>query len=210
MDSVSYFDSIADKWNVIRENYFENRLKYVVLSKFDIKNKICADLGCGTGFISLALSKDADLVFSLDNSRNMLRQLHDECLDKKINNVYPIKGSITDIPLFDESIDVVYINMALHHVVEADKVIKEAYRILKKNGSFFISDMEEHNGKWTKIEIHDKWLGFSDEQINKWMKTAGFSEVKFEDTGLKCKGYSSKGEYTETGIFIASGIKKGE
>ena len=52
MDSVSYFDSIADKWNVIRENYFENRLKYVVLSKFDIKNKICADLGCGTGFIS--------------------------------------------------------------------------------------------------------------------------------------------------------------
>ena len=210
MNSVSYFDSIADKWNVIRSEYFEDKLKYIVLSKFNIEDKICVDLACGTGFISLVLAESANLVFSIDNSRNMLKQLHDEAVNRKIKNIYPIKGSITDIPLFDESIDAVYINMALHHVVDARKAVKEAYRILKKDGTFIIADVKEHNGEWARTEMHDKWLGFSNEQISTWLAEAGFSGINFENTELKCKAYSSKGEYTETGIFIASGIKKGE
>lgn len=210
MNSVAYFDSIADKWNVIREDYFEDKLKYIALSKFNIKDKICTDLGCGTGFISLALSMEAKLVFSIDNSRNMLKQLHDTCSNKGIKNIYPIKGSMVDIPLFDESIDVVYINMALHHVVNAKGVVKEAYRILKNEGVFIISDVEEHDGEWARSEMHDEWLGFSHKQINDWMDEAGFSGIAVESTELRCKGYSSKGEYTETGIFIANGVKKGE
>ena len=73
-----------------------------MLSKFNIKNKICADLGCGTGFISLALSQEAKLVFSIDNFRNMLRELHNTSSNRGIKNIYP-KGSAVDIPLFDES-----------------------------------------------------------------------------------------------------------
>lgn len=210
MNSVAYFDSIADRWNVIREDYFEDRLKYIVLSKFNINDKICADLGCGTGFISLALSQEAKLVFSIDNSRNMLKELHDTSSDRGIKNIYPIKGSAVDIPLFDESIDAVYMNMALHHVVDAEKVVKEAYRILKNKGTFIISDVEEHDGEWAKIEMHDEWLGFSHEQINHWMDEAGFKKIGIETTELKGKAYSSEGEYTETGIFIASGVKEGE
>ena len=61
MSSINYFDSIADKWNVIREDYFEEKLKYISLSQFNIKDKICADLGCGTEFISLALSNESKL-----------------------------------------------------------------------------------------------------------------------------------------------------
>ncbi|WP_058953692.1 class I SAM-dependent methyltransferase [Clostridium tyrobutyricum] len=207
MNSIGYFDSIADKWNVIREEYFEDKLKYIALSQFDIKDKICADLGCGTGFISLALSTDAKLVFSIDNSKNMLRQLHDSTVNREIKNIYPIKGSISNLPLFDESIDAVFINMALHHVVDAEGAFKELFRVLKKNGTFVICDVEQHNGEWAKIEMHDEWLGFSNEQINSWAKKAGFSDIIIKSTGLKCKGYSSKGEYTETGIFMARGIR---
>ncbi|ADK15497.1 class I SAM-dependent methyltransferase [Clostridium ljungdahlii] len=210
MNSVGYFDSIADKWDVIREDYFEDKLKYIALSQFNIKNKICADLGCGTGFISLALAQDAKLVFSLDNSRNMLKQLHSEALDKSIKNIYPIKGSMSDLPLFDESIDVVFVNMALHHVVDAKKAINEIYRVLKKDGTFVICDVEEHDGEWARIEMHDEWLGFSHKMISDWVKNAGFKDIQVESTGLKCTGYSSKGECTEPGIFMAKGIKRGE
>lgn len=208
MDSMGYFDSIADKWNVIREEYFEDKLKYIALSQFDTKDKICADLGCGTGFISLALSLESKLVFSIDNSKNMLRQLHNESSKRNIKNIYPIRGSISDLPLFDESIDAVFINMALHHVEDAKGAFKEIYRILKNNGTFVICDVEKHNGEWAKVEMHDKWLGFSHEQITEWATEAGFTNVKVESTPLRCKGYSSKGEYTETGIFMARGIRK--
>lgn len=208
MNSLDYFNSIAKEWNVIREDYFEEKLKYISISEFDVNDKICADLACGTGFISLALAEKAKLVFSIDNSRNMLRELHDTSMRENKKNIYPIRGSVDDLPLFDGSIDAVYINMGLHHIANAKEAISEMYRILKKHGTVAITDVEEHDGEWARVEMHDEWLGFSHEQIESWFKEAGFSGIKVRSTGLKCKGYSSKGEHTETGIFLASGIKE--
>ena len=83
MNSVQYFDSIAAKWNVIRSEYFEERLKYKLLSIYDLRDKVVADLGCGTGFVSLALAREASLVFSIDNSVNMLKELKKTSLRKR-------------------------------------------------------------------------------------------------------------------------------
>lgn len=207
MNSLQYFDSIAKNWNVIRSEYFEERLKYKLLSLQNIKDKITADLGCGTGFVSLALANEASIVFSVDNSVNMLKELKTTALKRDFKNIYPIKSSLDNIALFDESLDVVYINMALHHIKDAKKAIEEMHRILKKDGVVVISDVMEHNGEWAREEMFDEWLGFSNEQITNWLEDAGFKNVQIENTDLKCKGYSSKGEYTETGIFIASAIK---
>ncbi len=210
MSSVSYFDSIADKWNVIRSEYFKDELKQISLSKVDIKDMICADLGCGTGFISLALASKAKLVFSLDCSRNMLKELNSSALNNGYNNIYPIKGLMDDIPLFDNSMDAVFTNMALHHVEKAKQAIKEMYRVLKNGGTLVITDVLEHNGYWAIEEMHDVWLGFSKQQLIEWFEEAGFSDIEVYNTGLSCKGYSSKGEYTEADIFLAKGIKREE
>ena len=209
MSSLDYFNEIAKSWNVIRSEYFEERLKYKVLSKVSIKDKVVADLGCGTGFLSLALALDASIVFSIDQSENMLRESKKLMETKKFNNVYPIKSDLENLALFDESVDVVFINMALHHVKDAKKAIEEMYRIIKKDGTLIISDVEEHTGEWARTEMFDEWLGFSNNQIQEWLTEAGFNAINIENTDLKCKGYSSKGEYTETGIFIATANKGG-
>lgn len=83
MNSVQYFDSIAAKWNVIRSEYFEERLKYKLLSVYDLRDKVVADLGCGTGFVSLALAREASIVFSVDNSVNMLKELKKTSLKER-------------------------------------------------------------------------------------------------------------------------------
>lgn len=207
MNSTQYFNNIAQKWNVIRSEYFEERLKYKVLSKVNVKDKIVADLGCGTGFISMALANEAGLVFSIDNSVNMLKELKNSVIKSKLKNVYPLKSSLDNIALFDESLDAVFINMALHHIRDAKKAIDEMSRILKRGGSVVISDVMEHNGEWAREEMFDEWLGFSNAQITKWLKKSGFENINIDNTDLFCKGYSSKGEYTQTGIFIASAIK---
>lgn len=209
MSSLDYFNDIAESWNVTRSEYFEERLKYKVLSKANIKDKVVADLGCGTGFLSLALALDASIVFSIDQSVNMLKESKKLMESKKFNNVYPIKSDLGNLVLFDESVDVVFINMALHHVKDAKKAIEEMYRIIKKDGTLIISDVQEHNGQWAVEEMFDEWLGFSNNQIEEWLTDAGFNTVSIENTDLKCKGYSSKGEYTETGIFIAAASKGG-
>lgn len=208
MNSTQYFNNIAQKWNVIRSEYFEERLKYKVLSKVNVKDKIVADLGCGTGFISMALANEAGLVFSIDNSVNMLKELKNSVIKSSLKNVYPLKSSLDSIALFDESLDAVFINMALHHIRDAEKAIDEMSRILKRGGSVVISDVMEHNGEWAREEMFDEWLGFSNAQITKWLKKSGFENINIDNTDLFCKGYSSKGEYTQTGIFIASAIKE--
>ena len=208
MSSMEYFDYIAKNWSVVRSNYFEERLKYKILSKVNIKDKVVADLGCGTGFLSLALALDASVVFSLDQSTNMLREVSKVVKNKNFYNVYPIKSLIDNLVLFDESLDVVFINMALHHIKDAKKAIEEMYRVTKKGGTVIISDVLQHDGQWAKEEMHDEWLGFSNDEIKNWMEEAGFKNISIDNTELMCKGYSSKGEYTETGIFIASANKE--
>ncbi|MCW6073714.1 methyltransferase domain-containing protein [Clostridium sporogenes] len=207
MNSLQYFDSIAPNWNVIRSEYFEERLKYKILSMTNIKDKIVGDLGCGTGFVSLAVANEASIVFSIDNSINMLKELSASASKKDYKNIYPIKSSLDNLAIFDESLNVVFINMALHHIKNAKKAIEEMYRVLKKDGVVVISDVREHNGEWAKEEMFDEWLGFSKEQMTNWLEDAGFQNIEIENTNLSCKGYSSKGEYTETGIFLASAVK---
>ena len=210
MNQAKYFDSIANEWNEIRSEYFSEKLRDEDLKIVDVSNKACADLGCGTGFISLGLSQKANIVFSVDISKNMLKELSRTAAKKNIKNIYPIKGTMDDLPLFDRSMDFVFANMSLHHVPDAEKAINEMFRILKKGGTVIISDANKHNAEWAKEEMHDAWLGFSHDQITNWMKNAGFSNIKISETNLKCTAYSSRGEYVETGIFIAKAEKLAE
>ncbi|EHJ01320.1 Methyltransferase type 11 [Clostridium sp. DL-VIII] len=208
MNSREYFDNVALNWNKMRSEYFKDEVKEKIIQKLDVRNKVIGDLGCGTGFISLGLAEqNPSIVFAIDQSLNMLRELKKEITKQNFNNVYPIKSTLDELVLFDESLDAITINMALHHIINPNKSIKEMHRVLKKGGKIVISDVYKHNGEWAKEEMHDEWLGFSENEIKEWLKDANFKEIEIEDTELKAIGISSEGDYTKTGIFLATAIK---
>lgn len=207
MNSINYFNSIAKDWNKIRVDYFKDELREIAVNSVDIKGKVIADLGAGTGFISLRVGEEANLVFPIDSSKNMLKELHKSAKDKNLNNIYPIKGSLEDLPLFDNSVDIIFMNMALHHVTNPDVAIKEMNRVLKKDGQLVITDVEEHSGEWATEEMYDVWLGFRHDQLESWYREAGFLNIDVKSTGLIARGESSKGEMVEPKIFIAKATK---
>lgn len=207
MNSIDYFNSIAKDWNKIRVDYFKDELREIAVNSVDIKEKVVADLGAGTGFISLRIGEEAKLVFPIDSSKNMLRELQKSSKDKNLNNIYPIRGSLESLPLFDNSVDIIFMNMALHHVVNPDIAIKEMNRVLKKGGQIVITDVEEHLGIWAIEEMYDVWLGFRHEQLKYWYEEAGFLNIEIKSTGLIARGESSKNEVIKPGIFIAKGTK---
>ena len=47
-------------------------------------------------------------------------------------------GSLLDIPLANESIDIVWSNGVIHHTADYNKCLSEFYRVLKKNGNLFL------------------------------------------------------------------------
>lgn len=203
MNSVNYFNSIAKEWNRIRVEYFKDELRERAINSVDINNKVIADFGAGTGFISLEIAKKANIVFSVDSSKNMLGELYRAAKDSNLNNIYPINGEVEDLPLFDDSIDLIFMNMALHHVENPDKAIKEIYRILKPGGKVIITDVLEHNGQWARAEMFDVWLGFNYDQLINWFEEAYFKNIYVSNTGLVARGKSSLGEVIEPGIFMA-------
>lgn len=208
MSSLNYFNEVAPKWNGIRSGYFKNELSEMVMQRIEVENKIIADLGCGTGFITLKIAQNnPHAVFAVDQSLNMLKEVRKESLKQGITNVYPIRSSLDNLDIFDETVDGITINMALHHVKNAKKCIDEMYRILKAGGKAVIGDVCEHHGEWARYEMFDEWLGFSNTQILEWLHEAGFTEIRIENTPLRAIGYSSKGECIDTGIFIAEAIK---
>lgn len=203
MNSVNYFNSIAKEWNRIRVEYFKDELRERAINSVDINNKVIADLGAGTGFISLEIAKKANIVFSVDSSKNMLGELYKAAKDSNLNNIYPINSEVEDLPLFDDSIDLIFMNMALHHVENPGKAIKEIYRILKPGGKVIITDVLEHNGQWAREEMFDVWLGFNYDQLINWFEEAYFKNIYVSNTGLVARGESSLGEVIEPGIFMA-------
>lgn len=207
MSSLNYFNSVAKDWNSMRVDYFKDELRDIAINSVDLKNKVVADLGAGTGFISLKVAEKVDIVFSIDASKNMLRELNKSAQSLGFRNIYPITGDLENLPLFDNSVDVVFINMALHHVVNPDRAIKEMKRILKDGGKVIITDVEEHHGTWAIDEMNDVWLGFNHKDLKKWYEEAEFKDIDIKDTGLVAKGVSSKGHVIEPKIFMAVGTK---
>lgn len=65
--------------------------------------------------------------------------------------------------------------MALHHIVKLNESIKEMYRVLKQGKKVVISDVYKYDGQWAKEEIHDEWLGFSENEIREWLETTYLS-----------------------------------
>ena len=115
----------------------------------------------------------------------------------------------TSLPLEDKSVDYVFANMYLHHTELPGKAILEMARILKDNGVLVITDLDEHNHEFLRVEQHDRWLGFKREDICRWFTVAGLEKVDIIDAKETCCADSCGGHQSAAiSIFAASGRKK--
>ena len=167
------------------KNYYEENAIYEIFSLaedypnkiFDclypnIKDKIVLDLGCGTGKFMQKFYKDAIKYYGLDLSEKQL-----EIAKKKVEekNVEFICCSAENIPLPDNSIDVIISTWVLGTILEVDrrnKVIEEMKRVLKKDGVIFL--VENDIGGEFEI-IRDRYPDIKRTQdYNNWIESKEF------------------------------------
>ena len=104
------------------------------------KDKIVLDAGCGSGKFSSAIAKfKAKKVYGVDIGKLGLEFANKQKKKKKYCKVIVYKyGSILNLPLKKNSVDIVWSNGVVHHTIDYHKCLKEFHRVLKKDGKLYL------------------------------------------------------------------------
>jgi len=149
------------------------------------------DLGSGGGIDVLLSARrvgPTGKAYGLDMTDEMLALANENKQKTGLENVEFLKGEIESIPLPDNSVDVVISNCVINLSADKDRVLREAFRVLKPGGRFAVSDLV------TRGEVNPEirksvllWVGcvggaLEDVEYAKKLITAGFEEIEIVPT----------------------------
>jgi 2-polyprenyl-3-methyl-5-hydroxy-6-metoxy-1,4-benzoquinol methylase len=105
--------------------------------------EVVADMGCGTGQLSLPMAKAGAQVIAVDVSPAMIRELEAQARRSSVPNLSGVALPIEDLTLPEGSVDLIVSSYALHHLRDADKsrLVAAAYGWLSPGGQLIVADM---------------------------------------------------------------------
>lgn len=137
-----------------------------------------ADLGAGEGLLSELLARRAKKVIAVDNSEKIVAYGTEKAKKNHLKNLKFKLGDLEDPPIEPESVDLAILSQALHHAVEPAKAIQAAHRILRPQGQLLILDLLRHKFPQARELYGDRWLGFTEAELFRWLEEARFKEVE--------------------------------
>lgn len=172
-----YFDELAGKFG---RQYVPGRswqgIAEALLSL--MPPLVIADLGAGEGTIAQLMAQRARRVIAIDNSPKMVEFGAGLARKNGIANLEYRLGDLEDVPIRTGTVDVAFLSQALHHAAHPERAIAEAWRILKPGGRAAILDLNRHHLEEAREMYADLWLGFTELDLERFLKHAGFRHVE--------------------------------
>jgi len=154
---------------------------------------VVLDLGSGGGIDVLLSARRVEpggRAIGLDMTDEMLALAEENRLKAGVENVEFLKGEIENIPLPDGSVDVIISNCVINLSADKDRVLKEAFRVLKPGGRLAVSDVVTRGEIPPEIRRNVLlWVGciagaLDEQEYREKLHAAGFAEVDVEPTRI--------------------------
>lgn len=155
--------------------------------------EIVLDLGSGGGIDVLLSARrvgPTGKAYGLDMTDEMLALANSNKAKAGVENVEFLKGQIESIPLPDSSVDVIISNCVINLSADKDRVLAEAFRVLKPGGRFAVSDVVTRGEIPAEIRQHVLlWVGclagaLDENDYRQKLSAAGFEAVDVEPTRI--------------------------
>jgi arsenite methyltransferase len=151
------------------------------------------DLGSGGGIDVLLSAKrvgPTGKAYGLDMTDEMLALARENQKKAGIENAEFLKGEIESIPLPDNSVDVIISNCVINLSADKDRVLREAFRVLKPGGRFAVSDVVTRGE--IPVEVRESvlaWVGclagaLEETEYREKLGSAGFAAIDVEPTRI--------------------------
>ena len=137
-----------------------------------------ADLGAGEGLLSELLARRCKRVIAVDNSEKIVAFGARKAKKNQLKNLEFRLGDLQDPPIDAASVDLVVLSQALHHAEEPARAVTSAHRILKPGGQILILDLLGHKFDQARELYGDRWLGFAESDLQRWLEGAGFKRIE--------------------------------
>jgi ArsR family transcriptional regulator len=137
-----------------------------------------ADLGAGEGLLSELLARRCKKVIAVDNSEKIVAFGAAKAKKNGLKNLEFRQGDLQNPPVDANSVDLVILSQALHHAEQPVEAIRSAHKILKTGGQIMILDLLTHTFEKAGELYGDRWPGFAESDLHRWLEEAGFKKVE--------------------------------
>lgn len=175
--AAEYFERVAPQWDQIRSLYVSESAVEAAVERaagpgpFDR----LVDLGTGSGRMLALLGKRARMAVGLDLSQQMLNIARRNVAQAGLEKIELRHGDIFATRLASQSADLVVVHQVLHYLTDPASAVAEAGRLVQPGGRLLIIDFAPHDHERLRADHQHRRLGFSDEEIGRWLGEAGLT-----------------------------------
>jgi arsenite methyltransferase len=156
--------------------------------------EVVLDLGSGGGIDVLLSARrvgPTGKAYGLDMTDEMLSLARENQAKSRLTNVEFLRGEIEQIPLPDNSVDVIISNCVINLSADKDRALAEAFRVLKPGGRLAVSDVVVRGGD-VPADVRrsmELWIGcvagaLEDASYRRKLAQAGFEAIDVEPTRI--------------------------
>jgi ubiquinone/menaquinone biosynthesis C-methylase UbiE/DNA-binding transcriptional ArsR family regulator len=175
----AYFRAHAAEWDRIRKLHVADTAveEAIRAALAERPFRSLLDLGTGTGRMLELFGRDIERGLGLDLSLDMLHVARDRLERAGLKNCSVRQGDIYDLPLANDTFDVVILHQVLHFLDDGGRAIREAARVLRPGGRLLVVDFAPHEEELLREQFAHRRLGFAPETVTQWMAASGLDPV---------------------------------